>query len=493
MIFAGLAAWRASGFAPQVCIVGSGPAGLSLALGLGGRGVPCLVLEAGGFGYTAQSQDFYRGAVVGDAHADLRDARLRQFGGTSGHWEGWCRPLDAVDFEARAGMPDSGWPIGKADLDPYAKATEAILEIAPPAPDRAVTPELNEIAFSMSPPVRFAAKYREAIAASRSIGLLVDSPVIDLVPGAGRIDAVVVRDGGGGDQRLQAPLFALCTGGVENSRLLLWANQRHRGGVVPGARTLGRYWMDHPHFGVGDAILTGFPEAAPRGIRFFAPSAQVLRANPIGNLSLRVFSGSNRLKRLFKSGMCVAPEFFDALMHEHAVGYACGVRLLAVWEQAPVADNRITLDGEHDALGLPRVRLHWRKGPIERETVARVVHLYGRYLIDADLGRLRLPAWLAQQRDYPQSNELMGFHHMGGTRMATSADKGVVDAHCKVFGVDNLYVGGSSVFATSGHANPTYTIVQLALRLADHLADRLRTDTPASHASQLVTSSPIPR
>jgi len=262
---------------------------------------------------------------------------------------------------------------------------------------------------------------------------------------------------------------------------------------VPGARTLGRYWMDHPHFGVGDAILTGLPGRSSKSMQFFAPSAQVLRTNPIGNAGLRVFTGSSRLKRLFKSGMCVAPEFFDELMRRHDEGYACGVHLLGVWEQAPVADNRIELGGERDALGLPRVKLYWRKGPVERETIAAVMRLFGRYLVDADLGRLRLRAWLAQERDYPALDEPMGFHHMGGTRMAASADQGVVDARCKVFGVDNLYIGGSSVFATSGHANPTYTIVQLALRLADHLADRLRVDTPAGHRPQLLTSSPMPR
>jgi choline dehydrogenase-like flavoprotein len=473
VIFAGPAALLASGFAPQVCIVGSGPAGITLALGLRRHGVACLIVEAGGFDYSADSQDHYRAAVIGDAHADLRDARLRQFGGTSGHWQGWCRALDAVDFEARVGIPDSGWPIRKTDLDPYTDTTQRILEIAAPAPDRALTPYLNEISFAMSPPVRFAGKYRAEIAASPSIGLLVDTPVVDIVPVRGRIEAIELRPRDGTGPSLRVPYYCLCGGGVENSRLLLWANARHREGVVPHASTLGRYWMDHPHFAAGEAIVIGSAGESPSGMRFFSPSAQVLRDHPIGNVGIRMFIGTSRIKRLLKSGLCVAPRYFDDLMNKVDQGAACGMHLLAAWEQLPHADNRIELDSMHDDLGMPRAKLFWRKRPVERESLADAMLLFGRYLAESRLGALRLPDWLAQAGDYPSDEPLFGFHHMGGTRMARTPAQGVVDADCKVFGVDNLYIGGSSVFTTAGHANPTHTIVQLSLRLADHLAARI--------------------
>jgi len=72
--------------------------------------------------------------------------------------------------------------------------------------------------------------------------------------------------------------------------------------------------------------------------------------------------------------------------------------------------------------------------------------------------------------DYPTNQELAGHHHMGGTRMSDDPQKGVVDRDCRVHGMRNLYVGGSSVFATSGQCNPTTTIVALAARLGDHLS-----------------------
>ena len=98
----------------------------------------------------------------------------------------------------------------------------------------------------------------------------------------------------------------------------------------------------------------------------------------------------------------------------------------------------------------------------------------GRYLARREMGRVKLFDWvLDDDLSLPgleQGQELAGYHHMGTTRMGTTPRDGVVDRDCRVFGIDNLYIAGSSVFRTSGHANPTLTIVQLALRLVDHLA-----------------------
>ena len=66
-------------------------------------------------------------------------------------------------------------------------------------------------------------------------------------------------------------------------------------------------------------------------------------------------------------------------------------------------------------------------------------------------------------------------HHMGTTRMHESPRMGVTDANCRVHGLQNLYVAGSSLFPCAGHQNPTLTIVALALRLADHLNDKFVT------------------
>jgi choline dehydrogenase-like flavoprotein len=171
MLAASVAQLRSSGFRPQVCIVGTGPAGISLALRLQDKKVPCLLIEAGNWEASESSQDFYRGTVVGDPYHELNRARLRQFGGTSGHWSGWCRALDAADFEVREYIPHSGWPIRKQDLDPYALEAAWILQTKPKAVDRAMTADIDEIEIRFSrPPVRFGSAYREAIERSSTIG-----------------------------------------------------------------------------------------------------------------------------------------------------------------------------------------------------------------------------------------------------------------------------------------------------------------------------------
>jgi choline dehydrogenase-like flavoprotein len=100
----------------------------------------------------------------------------------------------------------------------------------------------------------------------------------------------------------------------------------------------------------------------------------------------------------------------------------------------------------------------------------------GGFMAKQRLGRVGLADWvLNPELPLPSigQDEVIGNHHMCTTRMSSNPKKGVVDATCRVHDMENLYLGGSSVFATAGASNPTYTIVQLALRLADHLHDRL--------------------
>lgn len=475
MIFNDVAAFQASGFMPTVCIIGSGPAGISLALRLEKKNISSIIIEAGGMEYSPDSQDVYRGKVVGDSYFDLDYARLRFFGGSSGHWSGWCRPLNEVDFESRKGIKNSGWPIRKKDLDPYTKDADSIFEISAMEKDKPLNENLNEVQFRFSsPPVRFGQKYLEHIEKSSRIGLLLDSPVIDMVPVNGRISHVKVKSKNKAIQQIVAPYFCLCTGGIENSRMLLWFNYLNAGGVVPDTRALGKYWMEHPIFGVGDSVLFSFTKMRVKnGIRFYAPSDNFLRKNDIGNFGVRLAVGEDLVKELIKDGLCIAPKFFTELAVKADNQLVCSAALRLAWEQVPVSSNRIELDTEKDANGIPRVKLFWKKQPQDRHTAETALQLFGSYFAKADKGRVKVSPWLAQGLDYPDNDERGGPHHMGGTRMALTSADGVVDGNCKVFGVENLYIGGSSVFPTGGHANPTYTIVQLALRLGDHLAQKV--------------------
>jgi choline dehydrogenase-like flavoprotein len=152
-----------------------------------------------------------------------------------------------------------------------------------------------------------------------------------------------------------------------------------------------------------------------------------------------------------------------------------GLYLITRGEQAPNPDSRVLLSAERDALGSRRADLAWRLGEIDKHT-ARV---FARTL-DAELRRLGKGSvtpsdWLSEPGPgWPVdptigNHPLANYHQLGGTRMGDDPRQSVVDADCRVHGYANLYVAGSSVFPTGGWANPTLTIVALALRLADHL------------------------
>ena len=147
-------------------------------------------------------------------------------------------------------------------------------------------------------------------------------------------------------------------------------------------------------------------------------------------------------------------------------------------EPFPNPDSRVTLTSDRDALGMRRVRLHWVVTEAERRTLRRAQEVFADAFAAAGVARLKMDTgfleadWsgLAPREVVFEGSHMEGgHHHTGTTRMASSPDRGVVDADCKVFGLANLYVAGNSVFPTAGSLNPTFTIVALALRLADHL------------------------
>jgi choline dehydrogenase-like flavoprotein len=155
-----------------------------------------------------------------------------------------------------------------------------------------------------------------------------------------------------------------------------------------------------------------------------------------------------------------------------------GDRVLSVMvrgEQAPNPGSRVQLSQKKDRHGVPLADLVWRFSEIDKRTVQALGGLLDAELKRTGLGRLELEEWVStKDPDWPVdptvgNHPLGGFHHMGTTRMSDDPGQGVVDANCAVHGYANLFVAGSSVFPTSGWANPTLTIMALAFRLSDHI------------------------
>jgi choline dehydrogenase-like flavoprotein len=462
------------------CIIGSGPAGITCARELASKNRKVLLLEGGGRMWSQDSQSLYDGETIGDRYFDLQDARLRYFGGSSNHWTGWCRPLDAHDFEGKGPARIGRWPIRRSDLDPYLPRAMNILEIEPPAADIPLEGgTLRKIDVSFSPPVRFAEKYQGEIAGSERIILCLNCNLTRMEVAGGAISSVTVRNYEGARADIKARTFILACGGIENSRLLLWCNVASGGALLKEQADLaGRYWFEHHHAAIGDAIVeTGFVARrtdpnAPSGesMTLLALTPEMIAETGILSCSLRLLpTTGGQAKALVEDVACVAPTWANWAVEALWDGKLCAHSLKATAEQEPRFDNRVALGEAVDRFGIPKLRLHWRRSELDLRTLREAAKALGFYLAVQDIGRVRLAPWVLGEAPYPTDVEIAAYHHMGGTRMSDDPKAGVVDRNCRLFGMANLYVIGSSVFPSGGHGTPTLTITQLALRLADHL------------------------
>jgi choline dehydrogenase-like flavoprotein len=490
----------------DVCVIGGGPAGITVSRVLARQGAKVALMEAGGLEIELETQDPYVGENIGQDYFPLDTSRLRFFGGTSNHWAGWCRTLEPVDFTPKSYNPLSGWPITKLDLDPYREEADEILDVpneseAPNLPFKQDAYRFFRFQFRWSPPTRFSEKYLEELTASEGIDLWLNANLVAMpmdAPGA-EVQGAVFKSYAPDDPgfTVKAKFFVLATGGIENARLLLALDQQFPEGIGNRADMVGRFFCDHPHFVISDVVLR-----QPQQEReYFAPTEEFLFENEILNFGLRLEPEyhppeTGPVDALLRGAACGRD--FSERLAEKVLGRElanCDLGGVTDWwstrgaprpepaaitriafEQALNPDSRVRLGTDRDAFGLRRAALDWHMSERDIHTMRTAAMAYGAHIAEQDIGRLKMRDWLvAEPAVIPgtDKDEVGGKHHMGTTRMSADPRDGVVNADCRVHGIDNLYIGGSSVFSTPGHSNPTYTLTQLALRLGDHLTGRL--------------------
>jgi choline dehydrogenase-like flavoprotein len=497
----------------EICIVGAGAAGITLARELNGSGLTCVLLESGGTEFDSQTQELYAGDNIGRPFFDLTTCRLRYFGGTTNHWSGWCLPLDPIDFEGREGLPYRGWPFQRSALEPWYRRAQDVCQIgafdyAPdhwgivqtklPTPFRG--PHFIPRIAQLSPPTRFGSVYGPELRSSSNVTVYLQANAcrFETTESGGEVDSLSVRTLSGRAFQAKAKVFVLAAGGIENARLLLVSGKPEGQGVGDGRDLIGQFFMTHICCWAGFLAMMDPPtdfyfdpgyfrtyrggSVERRLAPYIGLSEETMRQRQLPNIKLLwkyEILGESSAEGALTDLPSILDDiegrrrYVDSKVFRRDGVPVTGTKLFLNLEPVPNRDSRIRLGRERDALGMRKVALDWNVTAEDKRNGVAVLRLLGAEVARTGFGRLR--SFLEDGEDDKWPADMYGDqHHMGTTRMHRDASLGVVNEDCRVHGIANLYVAGSSVFPTAGAANPTLTITALALRLADHLKDLLR-------------------
>lgn len=503
----------------DICIVGAGAAGITIAMELAGTPFRVALVEGGGLDYEDETQDMMRGEVRRGIEDQLITSRMRYFGGTTNVWGGECVPLSAIDFERREAVPLSGWPITLTDLDPHYVRAQKILKVGEYDYDPASVARRFNLALLPFDPSRvvtsvsrhrstnFGVEYHDVLEKSENVRVFLYGNLtnINRDPDKPIVRDLSIKTLSSKEFRIKSRIYILAMGGIENARMLLVSRDVDAAGIGNGNDHVGRYFMEHLSF------VSGFLIPADAGKSYalyremqsdsdeyeisakLALSDELVRKLEIPNYRCVITASPNPsyvdateaardvyhdlrggqwpdalLDRIGEMLAGMADYTGDRLSGAGDVFYA----LRSFGEQVPNPDSRVGLTNERDALGLNRLYLDWRLSRADRVGISEGMKALAMEAGRSGFGRVRIN--FATPEEVLPEGAHGAHHHIGTTRMAANAKLGVVDADCRVHGVGNLYVAGSSVFPTSGHANPTLTIVAMSVRLADHIKSKMR-------------------
>ena len=500
-------------YRPHICIVGAGAAGICLAVELSRQGKNVMVLEGGGRDIEDAAQEPYRSEVIGHEHRGIHTGRFRAHGGTTTRWGGQIYELNAEDFERREWIPSSGWPFSRAALEPFYRRAldfeglggvlrndaDVWKSLGIPEPS---FPELQSYLTRWCPEPNFARLHAKALETTDNLQIWLHANAVELILDNETVRALRVRTQQGRELLVHADHFVFCMGTIECVRFFL----QPRTAELPWNRSglLGKHFQDHVDANAARVIphdrrqfaelfdnifLRGFkyhpklrlsPDEQRRGHVLNCAATMSFSSNVDEALATTKTTAKHLLRGRF-SELQPADILRSArhapLLARQAARYtlrhrvynpaSAEIRLRVHCEQRPDSDSSIALSAERDSLGLLRARLHWRISTLELDTIRTFTQIATNSL--APIAQLQPdPALSSSDAAFLDRCDDSN-HHMGGMRMATSPDNGVVTPDLLLHGTRNVYVCSGAVFPTSGFSNPTHTVLALAMRLADHL------------------------
>ena len=495
----------------DICVIGAGAAGISIALEWMNTPYDVILLEGGGFEYDDDVQDLYKGESTGQKYFPLKSSRLHYFGGTTGHWAGMCSPLDDIDFQKRDWVPNSGWPISRNDLDPFYAGAQNILELGPyeynlnywqeevpnlnpfPLDERVIRNKMWQ--YSQA---QFGDLYRDTVTDAENIHLYTYANVIDITANesVSAIDEVVVKNHADKTHTVEADHFILACGAIQNARLLLASNSQAPNGLGNDHDLVGRYFMEHLEIASSELwLFEPFPTdlytweyGVTRASAELGLTEEVQQEHRIlnGTAALQPLNWARHTKPRIETWQDEDPrkaaesmfenwgEAAEKAEQDNEGSISKAFQLDTRIEQVPDPDSRITIGPETDELGVPRANLHWELSDLEWHSIRKLHELIGHHMGKAGIGRVRLRNFLRDPDNiYWPDGTNGGWHHMGTTRMSDDPKQGVVNPNCRIHGIENLYVAGSACYPTAGAPNPTLTLTALSLRLSDHIKNMM--------------------
>lgn len=516
----------------EVCVIGAGAAGITLAREFTGKSFQVAMLEGGNLDIEPEAQTLNSGFNVGLPYFPLDMTHARCFGGTTEWWGGHCRPLSEYDFEAKEWIPHSGWPITKSEVQPYYKRAEKMCSL----PFHTWANSLWEKQFGLrmlpldeklfetrvaqlvhpAPQSRFGTVYRDEVRKSKNVTTYLNANVTNIqTDHSGKnVTGLQVACLKGPQLSVKAKVYILATGGLENPRLLLASNRVHAKGVGNQNDLVGRFFLEHPRFDAGMFVPSSSrPPVSVYGVKYLnsetaikgyvGTTPELMREKQMVDVQLRLETeyATNYRRARSSRGMAavrrlseglsnpVARDHFGRDITNVAADLEQVLRFSYWWTferqyvhrmsiatrvaPAPNPESRVSLVGDRDALGVPRIQLDWRLSEIDKRSARIAMETFANHIGHKGLGRVQITfVDDGNPRSWP-TTLAGGWHTMGTTRMSDDPKCGVVDRNCQVHGMSNLWIAGCSVFPTAGSGTPTMLLIALASRLAEHVTERM--------------------
>ncbi len=507
----------------QVCIIGAGVAGIFLAQLLRSYGVRVVLLEAGGNASLTPAESGIQCNQIGDTYNGSELGRVFGLGGTSAIWGGQLLPLTSTDLLARPQVGCDAWPISYSELIPYYEKVLYLLGLPNGmfSSEESVSQKYYSelLNFSSEFQLRlsewlpfkkrnFAHFYDKVIKSDSELEVWINAAVVELTKGNGndstRLKKIVACSQTGKTLVVEADYVVVCAGTLESTRLMLAFDESSNNSISKTGAPLGNYFSDHlsvsagkiqsinhkrynqltaPTFQSGvmrtprlelshkTQSLHHLPSAfghftfTTRGNTGFDIVRTWLRKRQ-GKIELPV-STTSSLGRVIKD--MTALSFWRYYHHQLWLPPSAELLLQLDIEQTPNRDNRLYLAEERDSLKRKILAIDWRVRKEDIHTIQFVSHLINKAwqaskfqnianlkLINTDLMEL--------------NNSLYDVYHPTGTlKMGTTPDNSVVNSDLQLWASDNVYINSTAVFPSAGSANPTFTLLAMATRLADHL------------------------